>query len=146
MERWFVALCGICSRWLFSVASNSLSRLMVPSPSLSSPPLLTSVPLPSPLLLHPLLLSSPPLACFPSYPFFFSSSPIQTAAWTWSRDIILCPRSDTGSLCLCLCGFLFYWLNLVGVLVVSAAFLTPRWENEAGMNTNRGWVIEKRHW
>lgn len=55
MERWFVALCGICSRWLFSVASNSLSRLMVPSPSLSFP-LLPS----SPHLSPPPLPSSPP--------------------------------------------------------------------------------------
>lgn len=80
----------------------------------------------------PLLPSSSCL--FPTHPSFFSSSPVETAAWTWSRD----PRSDTGSLCLRLCGFLFlYWLNLAGVLVASAASLTPQWENEARMNTNR---------
>lgn len=33
-----------------------------------------------------------------------------------------------------------YWLNLAGVLVASAASLTPQWENEARMNTNRRWV------
>lgn len=153
MERWFVALCGICSRWLFSVASNSLSRLMVPTPSLPfpplpSPPLLSSPQSPSPPLFSSTPSFSPPLLLLVFHPIPSSSLlPLSRRLLEHEAETSFSALALTPALYVCVyVGFFFYWLNLVGVLVVSAAFLTPRWENEAGMNTNRGWVIEKRHW
>lgn len=139
VERWFVALCGICSRLPFSVVSNSLSRLMVSAPpSLFSPPHSSLLP-PS---TSPPLLCLPPLAvCGPSCPFFVSSFPFLKRLLEHKAKTSFSALALTPSLYVCVyVGFFFIDWILWEFLVVSAAFLTPRWENEAGRTTNRDWV------